>query len=219
MFTVFGGPFGLALEQIAANQPLPLRQFAKANEIVAVAPLFDVRNGGLATSNIIHAVTEVELVWHVEYLDHKEFGRQVKKTNQLYSSLFSHKPRFIMRPSLLTLLIISILCSISFAQTKVIDIADTARYELKISELKRKYPEIRQLFTKQPKEGMELMGQSMKQFQAFQKQHDFSRYKIGFQLTEYFEPTGEATYVLVELFARVFAEIVGSKVCGWEIIT
>lgn len=103
-----------------------------------------------------------------------------------------------MRPYLLLLLIISTVCLNGFAQTKVIDIADTARYDLKVSELKRKYSEIRQLFTKQPKEGVELMSQSMKQFQAFQKQHDFSGYKVGFHLEEFFEPTGEATYVLVD---------------------
>ncbi len=105
-----------------------------------------------------------------------------------------------MRSYLLLLLIFTGLCPNSFSQTKVIDIADTTRYGLRVSELYKTYPEIRQLFSKQPKEGQALTVQSLKQFQAFQKQHDLSGFKVGFQLTEFFEPTGEATYALVEWF-------------------
>ena len=105
-----------------------------------------------------------------------------------------------MRLYLITLLIISLLGPDGFAQTKVIDTADSTRYGLKISELAKHYPEIGQLFAKQPKQGQDLTSQSMKQFEAFQKLHDLSPYKVGFLLREYVEPTGEATYVLVEWF-------------------
>ncbi|MCY7359317.1 MAG: leucine-rich repeat domain-containing protein [Rudanella sp.] len=78
--------------------------------------------------------------------------------------------------------------------------ADTSRYGLNVSELERNYPDVRQLFAKQPKVGLELTSQSLKQFQAFYKQYDLSGFKVGFQLTEFFEPTGEAAYALIEWF-------------------
>ena len=105
-----------------------------------------------------------------------------------------------MRPYLITLLIINLSGPDGFAQTNVIDMANSTRHGLKINELAKHYPEIGQLFANQPKQGQDLMSQSMKQFQAFQKLHDLSPYKVGFLLREYVEPTGEATYVLIEWF-------------------
>jgi len=103
-----------------------------------------------------------------------------------------------MKSYLFLILSISVFWESAYAQTKVIDIADTSQFDLKIRTLNKQYPVIEQLFSSRPRELQDIKGRLQRQFQTFYKQNDFGKYKVGFQLQEYIEPTGQAAYVLVE---------------------
>lgn len=103
-----------------------------------------------------------------------------------------------MKNYLFLILSITIFWGSAYAQTKVIDIADTSQYDLKVKVLDRQYPAIERLFSSRPRELQDIKGKLQRQFQTFHKQNDFAKYKVGFQLREYVELTGQVAYVLVE---------------------
>lgn len=105
-----------------------------------------------------------------------------------------------MKRYLFLILSITAFWGSAYAQTTVIDIADTSRHDLKIKALDKQYPAIERLFPGRPRELQDVKSKLQKQFQTFHKQNDFGKYKVGFQLREYIEPTGQAAYVLIEWF-------------------
>lgn len=103
-----------------------------------------------------------------------------------------------MKAIRLFLLLFAFSATPAFAQTIVIDEADTARYGINRSRLHRQYPYIQQFFEKRPQEAQTIMQKSSVQFALFAKKVKLSQYKLDFIAMEAYEPTGEAKYVLVE---------------------
>ncbi len=84
------------------------------------------------------------------------------------------------------------------AQTKVIDEVDTARYGISRRTLLKQYPPVQRFLEKRPQAIQKVFSESFTQLGMFAKTNNLRQYKLDFRLMEYYEPTGEAAYVLVE---------------------
>lgn len=103
-----------------------------------------------------------------------------------------------MKPILLLLLFLGVNAITLLAQTKVIDKVDAQKQGIDQVKLFKTYPPVHKLFEKRPQEAQDIFTQSVKPFLSFQRKHNFGRFKVGFSLFEYYEPSGEVSLVVVE---------------------
>lgn len=101
--------------------------------------------------------------------------------------------------TLLLWLAVGLLSGPCLGQVKVLLMRDTAAYQLHMATLANQYRPLTDLFKAKPQVAYEAAQQHWKQFETFQKNHPNTPAKgFGILVHEFYQPTGQAQWVLVE---------------------